>query len=200
MLLGMIADIKNIFDSQKVLISKFALICKQIWSSAAKIVLTLLTRHFRQGVFVDLRLADVLQIKCSGQPNGAEKKACDRSAPVWPPQSNAEDDRFRRGGFCSHTPGGLGDSAPKLKPKKKQKFSYDKMLNLLLVKSSRVLVEEFLISPKFWYHEEKLLTSNLFCINQLFMFDNHLAKMLWYHEVPIQSFFFLFHPAKMRRR
>ena len=29
--------------------------------------------------------------------NGAEKKAFDRGSPVWPPRSNAADDRLRRG-------------------------------------------------------------------------------------------------------
>ena len=51
--------------------------------------------------------------------SGAEKKAFDRGGPVWPPRSNAADDRLGGGlgGLCppSQNPGGLGGSAPQPK-------------------------------------------------------------------------------------
>ena len=36
--------------------------------------------------------------------SGAEKKAFDRGGPVWPPRSNAIDDRFRGGVWGSYAP------------------------------------------------------------------------------------------------
>ena len=52
--------------------------------------------------------------------SGAEKKAFDRGGPVWPPRSNAADDRLGGvwGRLCppSQKPGGLG-SAPQPKTK-----------------------------------------------------------------------------------
>ena len=51
--------------------------------------------------------------------SGAEKKAFDRGGPVWPPRSNAADDRLAGGlgGLCPPSPksGGLGGSAPQPK-------------------------------------------------------------------------------------
>ena len=36
--------------------------------------------------------------------SGAKKKAFDRGGPVWPPQSNAADDRLGRGGVWGAAP------------------------------------------------------------------------------------------------
>ena len=60
--------------------------------------------------------------------SGAEKKAFDRGGPVWPPRSNAADDRLGGGlgGLCppSQNSGGLGGSAPQPKPKNFEEYDY----------------------------------------------------------------------------
>ena len=52
-----------------------------------------------------------------------KKKSFDRGGPVWPPRSNAADDRLGEGlgGLCplSQKPGGLGGSAPQRKVNQK---------------------------------------------------------------------------------
>ena len=72
--------------------------------------------------------------------SGAEKKAFDRGGPVWPPRSNAADDRLggALGGLCppSQKPGVLGGSAAQPKFfEKNEKSKKRKTRNLLNMQS-----------------------------------------------------------------
>ena len=60
--------------------------------------------------------------------SGAEKKAFDRGGPVWPPRSNAADDRLGGGlgGLCppGQNSGGLGGGAPQQNRKFRKVICY----------------------------------------------------------------------------
>ena len=60
--------------------------------------------------------------------SGAEKKAFDRGGPVWPPRSNAADDRLGGvwEGFAPQLKiGGVGVSAPQQKKRKSNFYGTD---------------------------------------------------------------------------